>query len=241
MKIALAQAISKNNDIKANLLTLHKYVIRAKEAGADSVFFGEAFLQGFGALSFNYETDKAIALSSQSPELYFLSRLATDKRIAIGFGFYRQEKEKIFSSYLVYEANGSTLVLYDRFSSGWKTKTADSHYASGTGIKGFNLNGHYFGLALCGDLFDDEILSSVQSEKYDGYIWPVYLSWDEKRWTRELPIYAKRASSIDAETYLIGSISSSPKAVGPAAVFASGKILCSIPFGVEGLLIKEHQ
>jgi len=241
MKIALAQALSEDNDVKANLLTLHKHVLRAKEMGADAIFFGEAFLQGFGALSFDFEADKEIALGPGAPELYFLSRLAADKKIAIGFGFYRQDKEDIHSSYLVYGSDGSVLVLYDRVSSGWKKKGADAHYASGRELKTFNLNGRLFGLALCGDLFDETIRASIAKGNYDGFLWPVYLNWDEKRWSRELPAYARQAAGLRAETYLVGSISTSPQAIGPAAVFASGKLVCSIPFGKESLLIKELQ
>ena len=51
MKIALASARIVDRDIKYNLSRMEHYMTEAKGSGADLVCFGEAFLQGFNALS----------------------------------------------------------------------------------------------------------------------------------------------------------------------------------------------
>ena len=62
MKIALASARIVDRDINYNLSQMERYMKEAKAMGADLVCFGEAFLQGFNALSWQYEEDKKIAV-----------------------------------------------------------------------------------------------------------------------------------------------------------------------------------
>lgn len=62
MKVALASARIVDRDINYNLSQMEKYMKVAKVMGADLVCFGEAFLQGFNALTWQYEEDKKIAL-----------------------------------------------------------------------------------------------------------------------------------------------------------------------------------
>ena len=50
MRIALASARVRNNDMAFNLSQMRKYMAQAREQNADLVCFGEAFLQGFDAL-----------------------------------------------------------------------------------------------------------------------------------------------------------------------------------------------
>ena len=57
MKFALASARIVDRDINCNLSQMERYMKEAKEVGADLVCFGEAFLQGFNALSWQYEED----------------------------------------------------------------------------------------------------------------------------------------------------------------------------------------
>ena len=64
MKIALASARIVDRDIKYNLSRMEHYMTEAKLSGADLVWFGEAFLQGFNALSWQYEEDKKMAMDA---------------------------------------------------------------------------------------------------------------------------------------------------------------------------------
>ncbi|EPV4646920.1 TPA: hypothetical protein ACSQIM_001141 [Clostridium perfringens] len=61
MKIGLASKEFINKDIEKNTHTIIKFMIEAKENNAHMICFGEAFLQGFDSLSWNYEKDKEIA------------------------------------------------------------------------------------------------------------------------------------------------------------------------------------
>lgn len=66
MKIALASAKFINKDVAHNLIEMEKFMCIAKENGADLLCFGEAFLLGFDSLCWNYESDKSMALSTDS-------------------------------------------------------------------------------------------------------------------------------------------------------------------------------
>ncbi len=68
MKIALASVRIVDRDINNNLSQMERYMKEAKANGVDLVCFGEAFLQGFNALSWNYDEDRKIALPTFSRE-----------------------------------------------------------------------------------------------------------------------------------------------------------------------------
>ena len=54
MKIALACARIVDRNIEHNLVQMERYMAMAAEEGACLVCFGEAFLQGFNALDWNF-------------------------------------------------------------------------------------------------------------------------------------------------------------------------------------------
>lgn len=58
MKTALASAKIVDGDINFNLSQMKRYMKEAKANGAELVCFGEAFLQGFNALSWQFDKDK---------------------------------------------------------------------------------------------------------------------------------------------------------------------------------------
>lgn len=67
MKIALASARIVDRDMDHNLSQMERYMKEAKAMGADLVCFGEAFLQGFNALTWQYERDREVAVTTSSP------------------------------------------------------------------------------------------------------------------------------------------------------------------------------
>ena len=66
MKIALAPARIINRDIKYNLSQMERCMAEAQKEGAGLVCFGETFLQGFDSLTWRFETDRAMAVSTDS-------------------------------------------------------------------------------------------------------------------------------------------------------------------------------
>lgn len=87
MNIVLASA-EMVNDINNNFETLKKYVMRHKNV--DLIVFGEVFLHGFDALTWDYEQDKDIVLSINDDLITEIRALANQYNIAISFGFFER-------------------------------------------------------------------------------------------------------------------------------------------------------
>lgn len=83
MKIGLASKEFINKDIEKNTNTIIETMIEAKENNANMICFGEAFLQGFDSLSWNYEKDKEMALSLSSLPIKILCNYAKKLGICV--------------------------------------------------------------------------------------------------------------------------------------------------------------
>ena len=154
MKIALASAKFKNNDVPFNLRQIEDCMLQAKEAGAELVCFGEAFLQGFDALTWYWERDRDVAVTTDSEVFRALERLTADTGIDLLVGFLEREEEEIYSSCALL-SEGRAVHNYRRISRGWKDfRKTDGHYREGREVTPFRWRGRTCLIALCGDLWD---------------------------------------------------------------------------------------
>ena len=236
MKIALASAQTVDRDIAHNLSQLERYTKEAKAAGADLVCFGEAFLQGFNALSWRYEIDKTIALTTSSAEFAHIQSLTKKTGIDVLFGYNELEDDAIYSSCALI-ADGKIAHNYRRISRGWKeyAKT-DEHYKEGSVVEVFDYKGKKCVVALCGDLWEYPERFAIGE---DLLLWPVYVCWTKEEWESGGKIeYAQQAKLCCENTLYINSICEGD-AFGGAAQFLSGAIQKELPIFREGLLYVE--
>ena len=154
MKIALASARFINNNVHFNLEQIRRYAREAKGAGADLLCFGEAFLQGFDALNWDYVHDREIAVATDSGVFGELRALTEEVGIDLLFGFIERAGEVLYSSCALLEG-GKMLHLYRRISKGWKEyeKTGE-WYQEGGAPEVFSYRGKQCLITLCGDLWD---------------------------------------------------------------------------------------
>ena len=236
MKIALASARIVDRDINYNLSQMERYMKDAKELGADLVCFGEAFLQGFNALSWQYEEDNKIALTTFSPEFDRIKALTNEIGIDVLFGYNELDDDTIYSSCALI-ADGTIIHNYRRISRGWKeySKT-DEHYKEGSTVEVFEYKGKKCVIGLCGDLWDyPERFALLE----DLLLWPVYVCWTKEEWENGGKIeYAEQAKLCCENTLYINSICDGD-AFGGAAHFLGGKVQKELPIFNEGLLIVE--
>lgn len=233
MNIALASVRIVDRDINYNLSQMKRYMKEAKAAGAVLVCFGEAFLQGFNALSWQYEEDKKIALTTASPEFAQIKALTKELGIDILFGYNELENETIYSSCALI-ADGEIVHNYRRISKGWKEywKT-DEHYKEGMVAEIFDYKGKKCAIGLCGDLWDFPEKFSLGEELL---FWPVYVCWTKEEWENgEKTEYAQQAALCCPNTLYINSLSAED-AFGGALHFTNGKIQKELPILCEGLL-----
>lgn len=233
MKIALVSARIVDRDIHYNLSQMERYMKEAKVAGAELVCFGEAFLQGFNALSWQYEKDKVIALPMSSREFAQIKKLTKELGIDVLFGYNELEQESIYSSCALV-SGGEILHNYRRISRGWKecTKT-DEHYREGSSVEVFDYKDKKCVIGLCGDLWEHPEAFSLGE---DILFWPVYVCWTKEGWENGGKLeYAQQAKLCCEHTLYINSICDGD-AFGGAAHFLDGEIQRELPIFHEGSL-----
>ena len=234
MKIALAAARFVNGNIPYNVGQMEK-MLASVSGRAELICFGESFLQGFDAPSWQYEKDKAIAEPQDGPWMRKIAALSQQHRIDVAFGYMERAGETLYSSYAVL-ADGTVLHNYRRVSRGWKEYSrTDSHYAEGTETGAFSYGGHQVTVALCGDLWEHP----GRFKTNDLLLWPVYLNFSLAEWGQEQEAYARQAALAAPRTLMVNALSDKPAAHGGAWYFEGGGIGQRLDFDREDLLIVE--
>jgi len=232
MKFGLASLECRNNDIEFNLSQIYK-AMTEMQGKVDVLCFGETFLQGFVSLCWDYEVDKNIAVSLESPEIKKLCDWTKVFHLGLITGYIEIEKDKIYSSCIVIN-DGKVVYNYRRISKGWKEyyKT-DFHYQEGDSVNEFELNGTKFMLGLCGDLWD----YPERFKTENILIWPVYVNFSLEKWNTIQFDYAKQANKAASRTLLVNPIDRNPQSIGGALYFENGQIVSSSGFGEEKILV----
>ena len=244
MKCALAAVGSIDGDIGYNKAVLTD-TIRKLSGKADVVLFGEAFLQGFHAIDFTVEHDRAVSIFHEDRLLGEICDAAKDAAVAVSFGFLEKEGDSFFSSQITIDKSGQIVDLYRRVSPGWKEAYAGKEYREGDGFHTFRLLGKAVAVGLCGDLWYDENIARLNALKPDLVFWPVYTDYDASVWNRTAKLeYAEQAGKIDAPVFYVNSVCTNTSvgreiAKGGAALFEGGAIKEELPAGSEGILIVE--
>ncbi|MCM1297101.1 MAG: carbon-nitrogen hydrolase family protein [Muribaculaceae bacterium] len=233
MRIGLASFEQKNGNVAFNMAQIEK-AMRESQGKVDLLCFGEAFLQGFDSLCWNYDIDKEMALTLDSETIRQLCRWSKEYGVALLAGYIENAKGTLYSSCVVIE-DGKILHNYRRITKGWKEywKT-DDRYKEGDKTEEFTFHDHKIKLALCGDLWD-------HPEKFQTkhlLICPVYVDFTVDDWNRqEIEAYAKQASLASGHVLMINSIDRQPQNHGGAFYFCNGKTIDRLPFDQEGILM----
>ena len=236
MKIALASARIIDRDVPHNMAQMKHWMQEAAAAGAELVCFGEAFLQGFNALTWQFDEDRHIALPADSPEIVQIRSWTREIGIDVLFGWNELDGDRLYSSCALM-GGGEIIHNYRRISRGWKeySKT-DGHYREGASAEVFDYRGRKCLIALCGDLWD---YPERFAQGADLLLWPVYVSWTQEEWENGGKAeYAQQAQLCCGCTLYVNSLCDGD-AFGGAAVFQGGKVQSELPVMHEGLLIAD--
>lgn len=234
LKIALASAKFIDGNVKYNTEKIIDLMAKSKKQEADIICFGEAFLQGFDALCWNFETDKNMAVETSSEIFELLTQKSKGIGIDLMFGFLEKSGDKLYSSYALVE-NGSLSQLYRRISKGWKEYSmTDEHYLEGDRTACFEYRGKKCAVALCGDLWDFPERFDLGE---DILFWPVYISCSPEEWNSGIEKeYAEQAKLAAKHTLLINSICDGDS-FGGCFEFVDDKVFSGLPMGSEGILL----
>ncbi|MDI9472543.1 MAG: carbon-nitrogen hydrolase family protein [Tissierellia bacterium] len=237
MRIGLATFEFKNRDILFNLSQIERGV---KEASGkvDLLCFGEAFLQGFDSLCWEFEADKRIAIEQDSERMNSVCKLSKKYGLDLIFGYIEREDDRLYSSCAVIE-KGCLSYNYRRISRGWKEYLlTDDHYKEGDDVVEFIYKGNSIMLAICGDMWD-----YLEMYKTNGLIiWPVFLNFTLEEWEQVYEVdYAQQALLCADRVLMINSISheTEPGGIGGSFYFINGMIKEKAEYGKESILIVE--
>ena len=233
MRIGLVSYRCENRNIGFNISQIEK-AFREVKGKADLLCFGEAFLQGFDSLCWDYETDRHMAVEQTSEIINRLRRLTSKYGTALMTGYIEKDGESLYSSCIVL-AEGEIVHNYRRITKGWKEywKT-DDHYCEGTETGEFELNGMKIMPALCGDLWD----CPERFKTEHLLIWPVYVNFSTEEWENGMiDEYAEQAALAAEDTLMINPMDRDPENHGGSFRFLKGKPAERTPFDEEGILI----
>ncbi len=233
MQIGLVSCRCKNRDAAFNMKQI-ELAMQRSEGKIDLLCFGEAFLQGFDALCWDYESDRETALELSSDEISRLRRWTVQYGVSLITGYFEKDREKLYSSCAVL-SNGEIVCNYRRISKGWKECSGtDGHYCEGKETGMFTLNGKDMALALCGDLWD--FPDRFRTDRL--LIWPVYVDYTAEEWNHgAIDEYAQQAAFVSDDVLMINPIGDKPVNHGGSFRFQNGQTIAGIPFDQEGILI----
>lgn len=234
VKIGLASYEFKNNETEFNLAQMER-AAKAAQGKVELLCFGETFLQGFDALSWEYEKDKDVAIAADSDVMRRLGDMTLTYGVDLLFGYIERDGDGLYSSCAVIES-GRLTHNYRRISKGWKEYgITDGHYREGTDTGGFSYRGRPVKIALCGDLWD--FPGRFQT---DGLlVWPVYVNFEREDWPRYEAEYAAQAALAARRALMVNPMSSDPVSHGGAFYFVDGKIEKRLAYDTEGILLAE--
>lgn len=170
MKIGLV-TLKSTGILSENIKEIKRLVAKYKDY--DLLLFGEGYLQGYGSLSFDYEKDIRRASGLFSEEVLELRRLARENSLALGFGFYENDKGGIYSSYLILGKEGESLFKHQALSGNWQKEGACADYRRGLTLGSFLFENKRFSLLLGDDFFEEDYLLWLceLDDRVDGFLW----------------------------------------------------------------------
>ena len=148
LKIATVQH-PVNDDIKANLKVILKFIQKAKKSGAELVHFPECNLSGYAGidfLSFKNQDSKILeeALAKISIECKRLSIYAL-----IGSHHFTSGYKKPFNSLYIINNNGKIIARYDKRHLTQSPETDHIYFEPGKEAVAFEIKGIKCGLLIC--------------------------------------------------------------------------------------------
>jgi len=211
MNILLCSSKFVDGDIAGNAKKIIDLLEMNSKKDIEFVFLGEAFLNGFDSLKWDYSMD-LLMKNDTLKYVELISEKCNEYNTGVGFGYFEFDKDNIYSSYIVFDSNGNEVSNYRRISKGWRFPNVDSNiYKEGNQIAKFVYRNVTFGLGLCGDVWDDRLYNKYIEQSFDVFLWPVYVSYDKAQWYRnERENYIHRSSKLAKYVLYVNSVSDVP-------------------------------
>lgn len=232
MRFGLVSIKTVSGQPEQNLLHIRR-CIREYHTQCDVLCFGESFLQGFSSLLYEPQEDYRLSTKQDANMIRLLQVWAHKYRIAISFGYFEKEDDKIYSSYLFIGDDG---LVYNNYRRQSKSFSSDNEvYARGEGLKIFKYKDRSFLTTICDDLRDEAIAKKINESGVDVVLWPIYMS-DGHVFKVENIACVEHLKPL---VLMINAYDESTK--GGGALFKNGKIVLSLAEKQEGILLIDDE
>jgi predicted amidohydrolase len=237
-------------DPAVNLARIERMAADGVASGARLILLPEAVLTGL-----NNNDDPAhdlpLGQSIPGPATDRLGAFTRRHDAWLGFGLLEREGDTLYDSAVLLGSDGTVVLTYRRNQPQWHAKAADpAVYRQGSHIGVAQTPFGRFGFLLCGDLFDDGIVSRFRALRPDWLLFPFARCFpdgavDQVRWdAEELPQYAQRVKLAQTPALMVNYIGDSSllddnSFGGAFFISAEGEVRARLPLGVEGSLIVE--
>ncbi len=179
-----------------------------------------------------------------------LGRLCLRCAVWLECGVLEREDDRLYDTALLIASDGQIHLKYRRIQPHWHGRTADPLvYGQGEQIPVTETPFGRIACLICGDLFDDSVVSRVYTIKPDWLLWPNARcfsdgSHDQMRWDRdEMPIIRERVALAGCTTlmtnYLAGLEVNGGGFGGAEVIAGDGRRLAHYPLGTPGMLVVE--
>ena len=235
-------------DRQTNLETILRMTEQAAMSGAELVLFPEAALTGL-INNDDPEHDLPLGEPIPGPATHAIAALCDKQDVWLGIGLLERDEKRLYDSAVLIDKSGRIALKYRRNQPQWHgTKANPSVYCEGTDINEVSTPFGTIAFLLCGDLFDEAIVSRAEKLRPDLLLFPFARcfsngSFDQQRWdTNELPEYAARVKMVRTPTLMVNYVAdeelTDDKSFGGAFVIsAQGKVIASKRLGQEGVLL----
>lgn len=230
-----------NASAETNLETILQRVADAASAGSDLVMFSEAAITGL-INDDNPSHDLALGTPVPGPISDQLGAHAQRHNINVALGLFELDGQRLFDTALFISRQGTVDLKYRRISPDWHDPGASLDiYAVGTSVKTYQSDIGSICFLMCGDLFDDELVTAVRREHPDLLLVPFARSFyggghSQERWGREeQKQYLDQVKRVHATTLLVNYLDDEYFG-GAFAVDSEGNILSSIKLGHDDIM-----
>lgn len=235
-------------DTAVNLATVERMSTDAISYGAGLILLPEAVLTGL-INNDDPSHDLQLGQTIPGPATDRLGTFCSRHGVWLGFGLLEREDTRLYDSAVLLRPDGSIGLKYRRIQPQWHGKKADPKvYCQGSELNTAQTPFGTVAFLLCGDLFDDGIVSRLLSLRAD---WLLFLfarcfsdgTDNQIRWdTKELPKYVQRIRMARTPTFMVNyladrSLHDDNSFGGAFLVSAQGEVLARQPLGIEGTLI----
>lgn len=133
----------------------------AKTAGIDLLLFDMTYIQERQALTFDYEKDIHRLPGMHGEEIADLHSRLRQENVLVGLGLFENDGGGIFSSYLIFDRDGTIILRQKQGSRDWIKETANADYRKGLSYETIRFKERTLAFLPGEDVFCDEKLNAL--------------------------------------------------------------------------------